>query len=193
MVARVALGVTAGVVARMCHPLSVSATTVTLQGKVDDGLPHSPIANAVCRFTDRNGTQLATATADTNGVFQLAAPTDVQGFIRCAPPALSNLGLSAFVSTAGRQAGDTIANLTVTPATTMVADILATTSPPDIQASATALTNALAAERRGPDLASRSRNDALQRPTGESAECRLQRWVRGWRRRGEQRERRRGP
>jgi streptogramin lyase len=116
-----------------------------LQGKVDDGLPHSPIANAVCRFTDRNGTQLATTTADSNGLFQLAVPLDVDGFLRCAPPALSNLRLSAFVSTAGRQAGDTIANLTVTPATTMVADILATTSPPDIQARATALTNALAA------------------------------------------------
>src|SRR5258708_281259 len=90
-------------------PPSVSATTVTLQGKVDDGLPHSPIAHAVCRFTDRNGTQLATTTADNNGVFQLAVPRDVHGFLRCAPPALSNLGLSAFVSTAGRQAGDTIA------------------------------------------------------------------------------------
>ncbi len=125
-------------------PPSVSATTATLQGKVDDGLPHSPIANAVCRFTDRNGTQLATATADNNGLFQLAVPLDVHGFLRCAPPDLSNLVLSTFVSTTGRQAGDTIANLTVTPATTTVANILATTNPPDIQARATALTNALA-------------------------------------------------
>src|SRR5712691_4569593 len=65
-------------------PPSVSAKTANLQGKVDDGLPHSPIANAVCRFTDRNGTQLATATADNNGLFQLAVPLDVQGFLRCA-------------------------------------------------------------------------------------------------------------
>src|SRR5262245_1815626 len=126
-------------------PPSVPATAVTLQGKVDDGLPHSPIANAVCRFTDRNGTQLATTTADTNGLFQLAVPLDVHGFLRCAPPALSNLRLSAFVSTVGRQAGDTITNLVVTPATTLVADILATTNPPDIQARATTLANTLAA------------------------------------------------
>src|SRR5215510_7974202 len=115
-------------------PPSVSVSTATLQGKVDDGLPHSPLASAVCRFTDRNGTPLATTTADNNGIFRLAVPLNVHGFLRCAPPALPNLGLSAFVSTAGRQAGDTIANLTVTPATTMVADILATTNPPDIQA-----------------------------------------------------------
>src|SRR5262245_8072409 len=61
-------------------------TTVTLQGKVDDGLPHSPVANAVCRFTDRNGTRLATGTADNNGLFQIAVPLDVDGFLRCAPP-----------------------------------------------------------------------------------------------------------
>src|SRR5437867_2381913 len=59
----------------------VPPPSVTLQGKVDDGLPHSPIANAVCRFTDRNGTQLATTTADNNGVFQLAVPLDVHGFL----------------------------------------------------------------------------------------------------------------
>ena len=85
--------------------------------------------------------QLLIITASSNSRCLL----DVQGFLRCAPPALSNLGLAAFVSTAGRKAGDTIANLTVTPATTMVADILATTSQPDIQARATALTNALTA------------------------------------------------
>ena len=37
-------------------PPSVSATTATLQGKVDDGLPHSPIANATCSFSDLQGT-----------------------------------------------------------------------------------------------------------------------------------------
>ena len=68
----------------------------------------------------------------------------MQGFIRCTPQALSNLGLSAFASTIGRAAGETIANLTVSPATTMLADILATTNPPDVQARATALANALA-------------------------------------------------
>src|SRR5882672_12696416 len=55
-------------------PPSISTSTAILQGKVDDGLPHSPIANAVCRFIDRNGTQLATATADNNGIFRLAVP-----------------------------------------------------------------------------------------------------------------------
>src|SRR5712691_13179653 len=89
------------------------ARTVILQGRVDDGLQHSPIANAVCRFSDRNGTQVATANADGNGLFRLEVPLDMQGFVRCAPPALSHLLLSTFVSTAGKTAGETIGNLTV--------------------------------------------------------------------------------
>ena len=123
-------------------PPPTPAATVTLQGKVDDDTPNSPIPGATCRFLDTAGTQLATATADTNGVFQIAVPPNVQGFLRCTPPLLSNLMLSAFASTTGKSGGDTIANLAVTPATTLLADILATTTPPDLDARATALTAA---------------------------------------------------
>ena len=92
--------------------------TVALQGKVDDGLPHSPIANANCRFHDLQGTQVATATADGSGTFRLVVPLNMQGFISCTPPNLAKLGLSAFVNTSGRTAGETIANLIVSPTTT---------------------------------------------------------------------------
>jgi hypothetical protein len=122
-----------------------AVTTVRVQGRVDDGLAHSPIANANCSFRDLQGTSLTMATADDSGAFLLFVLPGVPGFIRCTPPALSNLGLSAFASTIGRTAGETITDLTVSPATTMLADILATTNPSDLQARATALTNALAA------------------------------------------------
>src|SRR5207245_2210304 len=80
--------------------------TVTLQGRVDDGLQHSPIASATCNFTDLQGTPLAPTTADGSGVLQRVAPLNVQGFVHCTPPCLSHLEMSAFVSTMGRTAGE---------------------------------------------------------------------------------------
>ena len=72
------------------------AQAVTLQGRVDDGLQRSPIATAACRFNlnDQNGTQVTSGNADSNGIFQLVVPLNTQGFIRCAPPALSHLVMS---------------------------------------------------------------------------------------------------
>src|SRR6266852_5078506 len=52
---------------------------VTLRGRVDDGLAMSPIANAQCRFMNRNGSQLATATADSNGGFRFETVLDIEG------------------------------------------------------------------------------------------------------------------
>src|SRR5438552_16540021 len=89
--------------------------TVTLQGRVDDGLSHSPIANATCSFSDLQGTPRATATADGSGTFQLVVPLNMHGFLRCAPPSLPRLEMSAFISTVGRTAGETITNLAVSP------------------------------------------------------------------------------
>src|SRR5262249_28349125 len=88
---------------------------------------------------------LDTANADSNGVFQLRVPADTLGFIGCTPPHLSGLGLSTFASTTGQKAGDIIMNLTVSPATTLVADILVSTKPPNLQTRADDLTKALAA------------------------------------------------
>jgi hypothetical protein len=119
--------------------------TVTLQGKVDDGLPHSPVTNANCRFHDLQGTRVATATADGSGTFRLVVPLNMQGFVRCTPPSLSHLETSTFVSTVGRTAGETIANLTVDPRTTLLAAVLTNTHPSDLQARAAELAAALAA------------------------------------------------
>ena len=64
---------------------------VTLQGRVDDGSPMSPIANAQCRFVNLNGSQLATATADRNGEFSFETSPDIQGWLVCTPAGLPNL------------------------------------------------------------------------------------------------------
>ena len=58
--------------------------------------------------------------------------------------------MAAFVSTVGRAAGETIANLTVSPTTTLVAAVLTYTSPPDPQARAAELLALLGAS--DPDL-----------------------------------------
>jgi hypothetical protein len=69
----------------------------------------------------------------------------MQGFVHCTPPALPHLEMSAFVSTVGRTAGETMANLTVDPRTTLLAAVLTNTHPSDLQARAAALAAALAA------------------------------------------------
>jgi hypothetical protein len=81
----------------------------------------------------------------TSGVFQLLVLPDLQGFIRCAPSTLPHLVLSTFVSTVGVAAGNTVANLIVSPSTTIIADVIANTNPSDPQARAAALAAALAA------------------------------------------------
>ena len=78
---------------------------VTLRGRVDDGLPMSPIADAQCRFVNLNGNQLATATADRNGEFSFETSPDIQGWLVCTPVGLPNLALTTFTSTVGGVAG----------------------------------------------------------------------------------------
>ncbi len=126
---------------------------VTLQGRVDDGLAMSPIANAQCRFTNLKGHQLATVTADSNGEFRFGAPLESQGWLVCTPEGLSNLGLTTFVSTVGGIAGGLLpANglEEVSPRTTVIAEILAQTAPSDPQARKAEILAALQAQ--DPDL-----------------------------------------
>jgi len=128
-------------------------TRVLIQGKVDDGTVASPIANAQCGFIDRNGSLLATATADANGEFHIEVPPDVQGFIGCNPPGFPNLTLLTFVSTVGIAAGEILPEAgreEVSPPTTLIANIIAQTAPADPQARKAELLATLAAQ--DPDI-----------------------------------------
>jgi hypothetical protein len=78
-------------------PVSTPSTTVTVRGKVDDGTPNSPIANAQCQVADVHGSMVGSATTDTNGLFQVGIPPGTDTFIGCNPQALPNLGLQALL------------------------------------------------------------------------------------------------
>jgi hypothetical protein len=128
---------------------------VTLQGRVDDGLAMSPIANARCRFVNLKGEQLATATADSNGVFSLETPLESQGWLVCTPAGLPNLALTTFTSTVGGVPGGILpahGPEEVSPPTTVIAEILQQTTPPppDLPARKAELLAALQAQ--DPDL-----------------------------------------
>jgi hypothetical protein len=127
--------------------------TVTLQGRVDDGTPHSPIANAQCQVVDVRGSPIGSSTTDTNGRFQVGIPPGMETFIGCHPPAFPNLVLATFVSTVGVAAGQTRPETGVeeiSPRTTVIANILAETHPADRQRRKTELLNALGGQ--DPDL-----------------------------------------
>jgi hypothetical protein len=105
--------------------------TVTFTGVVDDGGDNSPIPNARCGFYDLDGNQYATDTCDANGVYEIKIPLDEQGHIICSPSGLSSLRLYTFVSTMGLEAGTVIEDESITPATTLAADIISHDSPSD--------------------------------------------------------------
>ena len=109
------------------------ATNVTISGKVDDGTANSPIPDARCRLIDQNGVAY-TARSNANGEYSLVVPPDVEGNVRCYPSGLPNLALSNFMSTRDREAGDRISGEDVTPARTVVADIIDSENPPVPQA-----------------------------------------------------------
>src|SRR5262245_41968032 len=79
----------------------VTQGLITFRGRVDDGLAMSPIANAWCRFIQRDGSQLATATADLNGEFHFETSPALQGWLVCSPAGFPNLALTTFISTVG--------------------------------------------------------------------------------------------
>src|SRR5206468_3334785 len=126
---------------------------VTLQGRVDDGLGTSPIAHAQCRFTTLKGDQIATATANSNGVFHFDTLLDSTGWLVCTPGGFPNLALTTFVSTVGGVPGGILPAHgleEVSPRTTVIAEILAQTAPSDLQARKAELVAALQAH--DPDL-----------------------------------------
>jgi hypothetical protein len=126
---------------------------VTIRGRVDDGTPNSPIANAQCQVVDVHGSMVESITTDANGLFQAGIPPGMETFIGCDPQTLRNLVLATFVSTVGVAAGQTRPETgfeEITPRTTMIANILAETHPTDLQRRKTELLNAL--EGQDPDL-----------------------------------------
>jgi hypothetical protein len=100
--------------------------SVTVSGIVYDGTESSPIENAVCDFVDMDGNPLADseATADEYGNFAITVPPDVEGYIRCYPPDSPKLVLLSFLSTNNVEGGYEIDGEDVTPATTLVANII---------------------------------------------------------------------
>ncbi|MEN8163288.1 MAG: hypothetical protein ABFS37_04100 [Acidobacteriota bacterium] len=103
---------------------------VTISGKIDDGALNSPIAKAVCAFYEMNGDIAGQTVADANGNYSILVSPDNEGYLRCSPPDIPRLTLSTFLSTEGRSAGDRISGENVTPATTIVADIINLENPP---------------------------------------------------------------
>lgn len=120
---------------------------VTVRGEVHDGT--EPIAGATCRLVDHRGVQQALASADASGAFDLQAPPEAQGFMQCTPPQFTQFHLSAFVSTVGKTAGDTVPAMgrePVSPRSTVVAILIAQENPADPQARKEQLVAALAAQ-----------------------------------------------
>jgi hypothetical protein len=100
-----------------------------------------------------NGGQLAAATADRNGEFRFDTSPNMQGWLVCTPVGFPNLALTTFVSTEGGVPGGTLPTNgleEVSPRTTVIAEILAQTTPSDLQARKAELVAALQAH--DPDL-----------------------------------------
>lgn len=97
---------------------------VTIAGVTDDGSGNAPIPNAVCSFLDSEGAEQHSDVTDADGAYRLVVPPELRGHIICSPRSAPNLTLSTFSSTIGSVAGDAISSENVTPATTVVADII---------------------------------------------------------------------
>ncbi len=104
---------------------------VTITGIMDDGTDNSPIPDAVCRFLNAAGAEVHSDVTDATGAFRLVVTPDVQGHIVCHPRRTPSLALTTFSSTAGVGAGGSIRSENVTPATTVVADLLRQENPGD--------------------------------------------------------------
>lgn len=129
------------------------ATMVAIDGLVHSGTPASPIANAACRFVERDGTQGTQAVADGGGRFRLQALPGLQGFIQCIPPGLGQLLLSTFISTEGRAGGDVIpasGREEVSPQTTVIVALIVQEDPANPQTRKEQLVAGIAAQ--DPDL-----------------------------------------
>src|SRR5207249_1461010 len=60
---------------------SGSGSGAHITGRIDDGLPRSPIANAVCRLVSPSGAELATTTADATGVYSVNVAPGTASFL----------------------------------------------------------------------------------------------------------------
>ncbi|PON11809.1 hypothetical protein C2W62_42890, partial [Candidatus Entotheonella serta] len=111
-----------------------------IEGVVDDGTASSPIAHARCRLEDYADSNIThgVAIADSNSFYRLDVQTDIQGVLLCAPPPLPRLSLSTFISTVGQAAGHVMADEDVTPASTIITEIILQerpSNPVDLKAS----------------------------------------------------------
>lgn len=114
---------------------------VTITGVMDDGSGTAPISDAVCRFLDDAGTEQHSDVTDANGAYRLVVSPDMQGSIICNPRSSANLTLSTFSSTRNFAAGSAMDRENVTPATTVVADIIRYEAPADPEARKVELLN----------------------------------------------------
>ena len=127
--------------------------TATLQGQVRGGNAAPSIANAECSFLGFGSRARHQALADANGMFELMLLPNVQGLLGCHPPGLPNLTLLTFISTDGALPGATLPEQgveEVSPRSTVIANIIVQTEPPDPQRRKVELLNDLNAQE--PDI-----------------------------------------
>ncbi len=128
-------------------PITPRSNTVVVAGRAHAGTPARPLAQAPCRFVDQQDRQsIARATTNEVGGFEFAIPVERQGFILCHPAAIPSLTLSGFLSTLGRAEGTRIANEDVTPASSVIADVIRANNLVDPQARKVELLAELARE-----------------------------------------------
>ena len=126
-------------------PPGTPGSAVLVTGRAHAGTPARPLAQAPCRFVGQDeGLPLAEATTNEAGVFALHIPLEQQGFILCHPATIPSLTLTAFISTVGQTVGGGLSNEEVTPASSVIADVIRANNPVDPQAEKEALLAALA-------------------------------------------------
>ncbi len=122
---------------------------VIVRGQVDDGTANSPLAGATCLYLNYRHRFITQTTANTQGEFVLRLPPNQSGFVGCYPEAYENLVLVTYCGTMGAASGEILPPEgleEVSPRTTVVANIIAQTNPPDPQARKEELMAALADE-----------------------------------------------
>ncbi len=127
--------------------LVIPPATVLVTGQAHAGTPARPLALSPCRFVmdgDEDEVPLVETTTDAIGRFALPIPLNQQGFIQCHPASLPSLELSAFISAVGQPEGGRLPNEDVTPASSVIADVIRANDPLDPQARKAALVAALA-------------------------------------------------
>ena len=121
------------------------ASTVLITGRAHAGTPARPLALAPCRLVARSdGQQLDQTVTDAVGAFDLRAPLGQESLIVCHPAALPNLELAAFISTVGLLEGARLPDEDVTPASSVMANIILANDPLNPQVRKEELQEALA-------------------------------------------------